>query len=366
MGLSVARYAEDSGQRKAAMRFAETVGIAGRRPVERAALASEPAGDLAAAVAVTAVLTQDAAASAKVFSAANALMADAVSTRPGWGYHLYLLGRTDPQKGGARARRALGLAVSGAPGMDVIWSAYARAEVEAWPGLSAAERSEAPEIFRRAFRSEDFVTDALASVTTVLGRSRTLALLPEDADVLSAAAGVFAERADLPGTALLLGRADGAERREREEDLAELERRAGLSDVAGLSAGCRAWFDAAPSRGSRRRRGPQTGRATPRSLAGHPARFLVPGPTRPPGAVLSRGSHLGGVRPGSGAGHRVAQWSPRARAGARAPAGGQSPRRTGSGAFRRAVRLLRMEPLLRSTSPAGCFPPGSARRLGQR
>ena len=71
-------------------------------------------------------------------------------------------------------------------------------------------------------------------------------LLPEDAEVLDAAAGVFAQQGDVPATALLLARAVAAERRERQEGLAELERRAKLGDLEGVYAGCRAWFDAHP------------------------------------------------------------------------------------------------------------------------
>jgi hypothetical protein len=246
MGFSIARYAEDSRARQAARRFAQAAGIDRGRPDETFAMASEPAGDLAVAVAVSAVLSGARAASPETLSAANSLMASATAARPGWAYHRYLLGRTDPEKAGERSRRALRLAASGAPGMDVIWSELARAQLEGWSDLSAAGRSEAPEIFRRAFRSETFVTAAIASVAGVLGQSRALSLLPEDAEVLDAAAGIFAQRADVPGASLLLARADAAERREREEGLAELERRAGLGDIEGLYAGCRAWFDAHP------------------------------------------------------------------------------------------------------------------------
>jgi hypothetical protein len=245
-GVTIARYVDDSRTRRAALRFARAAAVEKVSPDEESALASEPAGDLAVAAAVSAVLASGRSVPSEVLSSGTALVAQAAAERPGWAYHRYLLARTDAAAPGERSRRTLRLAATGAPGMDTIWSALARADLASWSSLTPAERAEAPEIFRLAFRDETLVEAELPSVAVLLGQSRALSLLPDETGSLNAAAGVLAERGDAPGAARLLSRAEAAERREREQGLVELERRALLGDLKGLYEGCGVWFEKHP------------------------------------------------------------------------------------------------------------------------
>jgi hypothetical protein len=248
MGISILRYAQDLRGRHAALRLATGAGLARTHPEDLQMMALEPGADLAAATAVAALLQGPTVASPGLLRDARDLMLSAAAARPGWAYHRYLLALTDAAGEGSRGRRLLRLAVAGAPGLDAPWAALGEAELAAWSTLTAEERAEAPEVLRRCLASEDFVSARFPAVAAVLGRSRAIALLPEEAGILDAAAGSLAQQNDIPGAALVLSRAERAERRERDGDLAELERRRRLGDAEGARIGCAAWFDQHPFR----------------------------------------------------------------------------------------------------------------------
>jgi hypothetical protein len=239
---TAARYTQDLRLRREAERFVRAEGLADRYPGEGRAISLEPAGDLAAGLAVSAAVSKPVA-PARPLPVARQLMLEAVSCRPGWAYHRYLLALSDGAPG-ARSRRILQLAADAAPGLDVIWSRLGKAVLAG--DRSPEALADAREILRRALLDEEFVSSEFSEIARSLGLSHAVNLLPEDAAVLQAAAANLAERDELPGAALVLERAEKAERREREDELRDLERRRGLNDVEGLRRGCIAWFDNHP------------------------------------------------------------------------------------------------------------------------
>jgi hypothetical protein len=244
-GVCLVRFAQDRSLRRSAARFAAAAGLDSDRPGGAVKVSVEPAGDLAAGLTVSAVLGQPGSrVSGKVRAGALALMLDAAAVRPGWADHRFWIGLSDAA--GERSRRVLRLAAGAAPGRSDLWATLARADLAAWPALSAAARSESVEVLGQAMKSEEFVSSEYATIEAALGSGRARSLLPEDAGVLSAAAGSLAERSDLPGAADLLARADVAERRDRGRDLDEIERHRRLEDVEGSRRRCRAWFEEHP------------------------------------------------------------------------------------------------------------------------
>lgn len=205
-------------------------------------IALETAGDLAAAMAASAALTGPPAAR----RAAADLMLTAISTRPGRAYPRYLLALSEADPLGERARRVLRLAADAAPGLDVIWFALARADLAAWTLLAPTERAKEVKVFGRCLQSEEFSSTQFAAVSKAIGRTRAVALLPDEGPVLSSAAASLAAGGDVPGAAILLPRAEEAERRDRVRELTELERRHREGDTRGVARGCRTWFDRHP------------------------------------------------------------------------------------------------------------------------
>jgi hypothetical protein len=247
-GVCLARFVEDQAWRRAARRYAAAAGLEPGRP-GGAEISHEPAGDLAAAQAFLATLKRPSPpVSGEWRRMARDSMLEAAALRPGWAEHRHLLGLSDDEPSGERARRVLLLAARAAPGAIDYWTALARADLGAWPALPAAARAAAVEVFRRAVESEDFVSDEYAAVEAALGSHPARALLPENPGVLSAAAGSLAERGDIPGAASLMMRGQAAERSERERELADLERRELLGDADGLRRRCGVWFERHPFR----------------------------------------------------------------------------------------------------------------------
>ena len=243
--LSLPPVFQDRRFRNAAGALERKGGIGGIRPAEGWKGDLEPSGDLAADETVQA-LVKTGALSGDLRRRARDLMLDAVRLRPGWARHRYLLGLCDESGAHSRARRVLLLSAQAAPGLDASWIAAAQETLDTWPELAPAERAAAPDLFRRALANTDFAASEFRSVVEVVGRSPAMALLPDNADVLKTSAGVLAENGDVPGSATLLFRAEKAERHEREEGLARLERWRALNDMDRLRSECPAYFDQHP------------------------------------------------------------------------------------------------------------------------
>jgi hypothetical protein len=268
---SLALYAQDRRIRGSAEGFARSMGLDRSLPEEMEAMALEPAGDLAMAMVVTAGVSRQSqtvssaalpgnatqelrwnVASIEGLRAAQGLVLDAVAARPGWPDHRYLLGLVDFEQarrsadcsaGTGRWSRTLRLATSAASGSDAAWMALGEADLECWAQLLPADRSQAPQVFRRCLLSESFVSSRFRDVVAAIGSSQAIGLLPEDAGALQAAARTLAEDGDVRGASHLLSRTDEAERKERAADLRRLEDRRRLGDIAGLRLKCRSWFD---------------------------------------------------------------------------------------------------------------------------
>ena len=270
---SMALYASDRSSRASVERFVQRFGIDRRHPADVEAMALEPAGDLASAMVVTSEFRPGRTAegegraegdsstsgypqpSADEIRASLDSILDAVAFRPGWPSHRYVLGLVEfasARLGGERSGPvrlwdvALRQAITAAPGMDDAWTALGEADLSFWGDLLPAERARAVDVFRRCFRTEEFVTSHFRDVEVAMGRQGAVDLLPDDPDVLEVAAGMLAEDADVQGASGLLSRLDKAERRERAEDLRRLEQRKRRGDVDSLRVQCREWFDQHP------------------------------------------------------------------------------------------------------------------------
>ena len=220
----------------------------------------ESESDLAAAIAVRAALSDIAApvpsvpavrAREEEIAAARDLVLDAATTRPGWAYHRFLLGRLVGAGESARGPSApaipdtwatpLRLAAVGAPGADEIWSALGQTYLDNWQKLSSSQRSEAIPVLRRALQDPRFVSARFLALSAAVGRDEAMGLLPENPDLLRAAADSFSLQGDLTAVAALLGRLDAAQRKARARDLARIEGRFRARDQNGLRTACADW-----------------------------------------------------------------------------------------------------------------------------
>ena len=223
--------------------------------------------DLAAGIAVRAALSDTAAslpaalgagAREEEIAAARDLALAAAAARPGWAYHRFLLGRLvheaaraarDPSAPAAWETWAtpLRLAADGAPGVDDIWSALGQVYLENWQKLSSAQRSEAIPVLRRALQDPTFVSARFLSLSAAVGRDEAMGLLPENPELLGAAADSFSRQGDLTAAAILLARRDTAERKRRASELASIEGRFRARDQNGLRLACVEWATEHPT-----------------------------------------------------------------------------------------------------------------------
>jgi thioredoxin-like negative regulator of GroEL len=258
---SIASFRREAAERDAAESFVRRFALDMRRPDEIGAMKYEPAADLAASIAVNAALadlgagatspgaspvdtTQEAA-------AARDIMLDAMAKRPGWAYHRFLLGRLAYRLPGAAADPSstawqawavpLRLAAEAAPGLDATWAALAGAYLQNWRKLSPAQRTEALPILRRALQDATFLSAQFLPLSEALGPDQASSLLPENSELLSAAASAFASHGDLGAAKSLIDRADAAEKNERREGLEKIEGRFRMRDRDGLAAACLEW-----------------------------------------------------------------------------------------------------------------------------
>lgn len=264
---SVLFFARQRSERTNPEAFVKKFALDLRSPEETGALKLESQPDLAAGIAVRAALSDAAAplpsvlgagAREQEIAAARDLALDAVAARPGWAYHRFLLGRL--MYGSAGAERdpstpdswdswemPLRLAAAGAPGLDEIWSALGQTYLENWPRLSSSQRSEAIPVLRRALQDPRFVSDRFLALSAAVGRDEAMGLLPENPELLGAAADSLSQQGDLTAAAALLGRRDTAERKRRETDLDGIEGRFRARDQAGLRTACADWVAEHPT-----------------------------------------------------------------------------------------------------------------------
>ena len=135
----------------------------------------------------------------------------------------------------------LKLAAAAAPGLDDVWSALGGVYLENWPRLSAAQRSEALPVFRRALQDSRFVSARFLTLSDALGRQEAMGLLPESPELLDAAADALSARGDLAAAASLLPRRDAADRRARAAEIRRIEGRFQARDPDGLREACIEW-----------------------------------------------------------------------------------------------------------------------------
>ncbi len=282
--VSVVHDRFDVGMRNQAEDFMRRFGLDARRPLDLQSMQLEPAGDLAADVAVDGALRDlDAAIRSGAtpsntratgqLAAAQELMLDAISKRPGSVHHLLLLGEAAHAEqalagGGEPASpetslvrialwaRPLRVAASAAPGADATWEALATSYLASWNDLASENRFETTSALRRAFRNPDFAGREFPRAVSLLGSEGAIRLLPDAAKPLRAALRSTLAAGDVATAGLLTERADRAERKKRSADLLEIEAQASLGDVDGVRHLCQIWsvehgiqdFDDSPGR----------------------------------------------------------------------------------------------------------------------
>lgn len=253
--LSVSHFRLSLLARVPAERFAHQLRLERLRPALTETIRLEADGDLASAIVVDAFLQQR---SVKPrdgdWRAARDLMLDAVERRPGWSYHLFLLGKLSyaagrqpgaKWPGGTESSFApLHRAAAGAPAVDSIWNFLSEAYLESWARIGPAERGKALPVLHRAFLDPDFVAHALTRTVAALGQEEAFRLLPDRAGPLRAAFEALSRGGYAPGAFLLWERMSRAEMGERLSDLRKVEELHRSRDTDGLRAACRAWVSA--------------------------------------------------------------------------------------------------------------------------
>lgn len=267
--LAVGNWQQDRVLREEAIRFARKYRLDARRPLMLREIAVAPAGDLAVEEAVGGAiddlmapipwgsLTFDqrqlwleavTAFDAEMTEAERLVLA-ALRARPGWAYHRFQLGQVvylaDRRRADAGRRRPketwdvpLALATAAAPEDDAIHAFRAGAWLETWDTLPEPWKKKAPNLFRRAFLDADLVQRGIQVAVTLLGRERTLSLLPEDSRTLRRARDEMGKSGDPEAAAELHERWEKAERAERILEMEKLELREKQGDVDGLRIGC--------------------------------------------------------------------------------------------------------------------------------
>jgi hypothetical protein len=258
---SVLFFARQRSARANAEAFVKRFALDLRRPEETGPMKFESEPDLAAGIAVRAALPDAPAALPSALAvgareeeiaAARDLALDAVATRPGWAYHRFLLGQLVYGSAGAARNPSaaaiwdtwatpLRLAAIGAPGVDDVWSGLGQMYIENWKRLSASQRDEAVAALRRALQDPRFVSTRFLALSAAVGRDEAMSLLPENPELLGAAADSFSLQGDLTAAAALLARQDAAQRKRRATDLARVEGRFRARDQNGLRAACAEW-----------------------------------------------------------------------------------------------------------------------------
>lgn len=265
VAASVLFFVRQRSERTRPDAFVKRFALDLRRAGEIGPMKFESEPDLAAAIAIRAALSDTDASLPSVplrarddeIAAARDLALDAVATRPGWAYHRFLVGRLAYSAGGSpRASSAaairndwatpIQLAALGAPGMDEIWSALAQLYLENWQRLSSPQRSEAIPVLRRALQDPLFVAVRFSTLSAAVGRDEAIGLLPENPDLLRAAADSSSLQGDLGAVSALLDRLDTAQRKARATDLARIEGRFRARDQNGLRAACADWAENHP------------------------------------------------------------------------------------------------------------------------
>ena len=185
--------------------------------------------------------------------AARVLMREAVAACPGWpGYHLLLgeltyagMNRTQdvalaehPERWGAPLRAAS----AAEPGNDEAATYLAGAYLETWQVVPESARPGAAEALRRAFRDADFVSRGLPPAIALLGASRALSLVPDDAAPLHAALQVLVHGASAGAAFDLVARLVRAERAARDGDLQAIESKLRGGSRTEAAALCARWM----------------------------------------------------------------------------------------------------------------------------
>jgi len=134
-----------------------------------------------------------------------------IAGRPGSAYGRVLLGRSAPSSGGMTLwMKPLELAVTAAPGLDLVTSELAGRYIVAWRSLPTADRPKAAATIRRAFRSPAFLRTSLVPALGTLGPELTVRVLPEDPATLRGAAQIFQESGQVQAAELLAVRMKAA------------------------------------------------------------------------------------------------------------------------------------------------------------
>lgn len=257
--LSLVYYFRDLRSRATAERFVREFSVDRRHPFATAAMRLEPSADLACAMAVDAAVRDDIpAASRQELLEAQRLMVIALTLRPGWPFHAYLLGQTArllaeaaPRTSGSASDLwavSLRAATEAVPDSDAIAEGRATAYLAMWTRLDPSQRGEAPAILQRAFLNPDCVAREFGAAVARLGTQRALTLLPDLPRPLRAATKALSSAGDIPSLTLLYERLLRADRRERAQDLRKIETRDRLGDIEGKRVECENWISQHPIR----------------------------------------------------------------------------------------------------------------------
>lgn len=268
--IAVAWYLQDRALRRPADAFSDTFHLAQRRPAHAETIRLAPAADLAFEIAGD-VAVQDALGSVRVselddetrelwlrdiarveeeLEAAQGMLLEGVTRRPGWAYHQSLLGMVDSirteGREGSRWLEVLNGARSLAPGDLALTRFTGSAVLSSWSFLSENERAAASSIFATALQDPEFVSASFGALIHNLGESEASGLLPESAPALAAAVRVRAATGDARATAPLYARWERAEMLARQADLRAINRMRGVSDLAELRGACVEWVNRHP------------------------------------------------------------------------------------------------------------------------
>ena len=184
-------------------------------------------------------------------AAVHPLLLRAIANRPLWSEHKarfgmiqYVMSRRAENRGGPRDDSwfvPLADSIRESPGSEGPPSFVAGVLLENWDTLTPAVRREAPRTMARAFQEPTTVEAYFAAAVEALGFDAAVRALPNDPRAIRSACEVMKEGGDLPLTAELWRRWEGAERARRRIDLAALKESFNSQDSAGLRNWCWRW-----------------------------------------------------------------------------------------------------------------------------
>ncbi|HEX9606039.1 MAG TPA: hypothetical protein VF962_02315, partial [Gemmatimonadaceae bacterium] len=180
------------------------------------------------------------------------LALDAVTERPGWPYHAFLLGQLVYARdsrafssqlitGSGRWSVPLLRAAGAADSDDALWQSLALAYLQTWPDLSQIHAASAPTVLRKAFRDVTFVRSTFGPAMQIVGKNMAIACLSDAPGALWEAFQQIAMAGDIGTAWTLHQRWDAAEWRARRDDLLKIDRAAARGNIDETRWLCHVW-----------------------------------------------------------------------------------------------------------------------------